>query len=90
LFTAIGELADDAVYQADMGAGFTPFRRNVRFFDCQETSILPLIPQLSFIRNKQSWGGVFRFGMVEIPQADYELIASRMLGNSADMADTAA
>jgi hypothetical protein len=87
-FTAIGEFADDVVYQADMGAGFTPFRRNVCFFACQEVSILPLIPELSFISNKRSWGAVFRFGLLEIPQTDYELIAGRMLSSRADTAES--
>lgn len=77
-FTAIGEVMDEVVWQADMGAGFLPFRRNIRFFPGQEVSILPLIPTLSFISDKQRWGGVFRFGMVQIPQADYQRIAVAM------------
>ena len=28
-FTAIGKVADENIYQADMGGGFIPFRRNV-------------------------------------------------------------
>ena len=78
-FTALGEVADDDVYQANMGDGFEPFRRNIVYRECHEVSILPLIPQLSFIKDKQHWGYPFRWGMFEIPQADYELIATEML-----------
>jgi len=77
-FTACGEVTDETVWQADMGADFRPFRRNIRFFPCEEISIVPLIPALSFITDKQRWGGVFRFGMLEIPHVDYERIATAM------------
>jgi hypothetical protein len=40
---------------------------------------LPLIPSLSSIPDKQLWGGVFRFGMLAIPQAGYGRIATAML-----------
>ncbi len=78
-FTAIGQVRDNQVYQADMGNGFTPFRRNVEFLAGEETPILPLIPQLSFIKDKQKWGALFRFGLLEIPAEDFKLIAARML-----------
>jgi predicted RNA-binding protein len=81
-FTAIGEVADGDVYQADMGGGFEPFRRNVTFWHCREVSLLPLIPQLSFIKDKQRWGAPFRWGAFEMPHADYELIAREMLAQS--------
>lgn len=77
-FTAIGEVADEEVYQGDMGNGFEPFRRNITFQNCREVSILPLIEQLSFIKDKQRWGYPFRFGLFEIPLADYDLIAGQM------------
>lgn len=62
-----------------MSETFVPFRRDVAFEPCQETPIAPLIDQLSFIADKKHWGAPFRFGMLEIPQADYELIAGKML-----------
>jgi len=45
-FTAIGKIADDEIYQHDMGGGFVPFRRNVTFLPAQDVSILPLINDL--------------------------------------------
>jgi predicted RNA-binding protein len=63
---------------SNMGNGFVPFRRDVEFFDCNETSIIPLIPNLDFIKNKRNWGYVFRFGLLEIQQSDFELIHSHI------------
>lgn len=73
-FTALGRIADDELYQGEMGQGFVAWRRNVVFLECSETPIKPLIDELSFIRDKQHWGYVFRFGLFEIPQPDFELI----------------
>ena len=78
-FTAIGDVLAEPVYQADMGAGFTPFRRDIRFLPSRDVPIMPLIPALSFIQNKQRWGYLFRFGVIEIPPADFEQIAAEML-----------
>jgi hypothetical protein len=78
-FTAIGEIADDLVYQGLMGGGFVPFRRNVDYHSCQEISILPLIGALDFIKDKTHWGAPFRFGVVEIGEQDFQLIAEKML-----------
>lgn len=77
-FTATARVKEGEVYQGDMGGGFTPYRRDVEFLPCEETDILPLIPKLTFIRNKQSWGFVFRFGFFEIPKVDFEIISRKM------------
>jgi len=78
-FTAIGQASDEEVYQFQMTACFIPFRRNIRFVDCKETSILPLINDLTIIQNKKSWGFPFRFGFLEIDETDFNLISSNML-----------
>jgi hypothetical protein len=78
-FTAIGEVADDLVYQGEMGGGFVPFRRNVNYRVCREISILPLIGTLNFIKDKTHWGAPFRFGVVEIREGDFQLISEQML-----------
>lgn len=77
-FTAIGRVIDDNVYQFDMGNGFVPFRRNLKFMNCAETPIRPLIPNLSFIRNKKQWCSPFRYGHLEINDADFILISKQM------------
>ena len=77
-FTAIGRVADDDLYQVEMAPGFRPWRRNVEFVTCAETPIRPLIDQLTFIKDKQRWGYVFRFGLFTIPQGDFERIKRAM------------
>lgn len=80
-FTAIGKVADENIYQADMGGGFIPFRRNVTFLPAQDISILPLINELTFIKDKTHWGAPFRFGTLQIPEQDFRLLASKMVGD---------
>ncbi len=78
-FTAIGRVIGDEVYSFEMAPGFIPFRRDIEFLAAQAADIRPLIHQLNFIQNKSRWGYAFRFGHIEIPQADFELIAEQML-----------
>lgn len=78
-FTAIGRVKDDSVYQFAMTDNFKPYRRNITYYDCEEVSILPLINQLTFIKNKQQWGYPFRFGLFEISAHDFDIIAGHML-----------
>ncbi|WP_183572811.1 EVE domain-containing protein [Mucilaginibacter sp. X5P1] len=78
-FTAIGQVKDDELYQFKMSEDFIPYRRNVTYYNCNETPIAPLINQLDFIENKNSWGYRFRFGFFELDEKDFELISSHML-----------
>ncbi|MEP7167705.1 MAG: EVE domain-containing protein [Candidatus Woesebacteria bacterium] len=78
-FTAIGQATDEEVYQFEMTPTFIPFRRNMKFYDCKEISILPLIDKLDFIQDKKKWGFKFRFGFFEIGKGDFELIRSSMI-----------
>lgn len=78
-FTAIAQVIGQDVYQHDMGGGFVPFRRDVRYLACVDFPIQPLIPALTFIQDKASWGYMFRFGFFEIPHVDFDLIAGQML-----------
>jgi hypothetical protein len=79
-FTAIGEVVGDEVYPFEMFPGFVPFRRDIRFLPARDAPIRPLLERLAFIRDKSRWGYAFRFGHLEIPQADFQLIANDMLG----------
>lgn len=80
-FTAIGQVIDDDVYQFQMSRDFIPFRRNIKFYDCREISILPLINELDFIQNKQLWGYPFRYGFLEIKENDFGIISSNLFKN---------
>ncbi len=78
-FTAIGEVIGSEIYPFEMFPGFVPYRRNIHFLAADDVPIRPLIAQLSFIKDKTHWGYAFRYGHLEIPRADFELIASKMI-----------
>jgi hypothetical protein len=42
----------------------------VTFYPVQEVSILPLINDLTFIKDKTHWGAPFCFGTLQIPEQD--------------------
>jgi hypothetical protein len=77
-FTAIGEVLPGEPRQVDMGGDFSPFRRDVRFFAAREAPIHPLLPLLSFTRDRPSWGYMLRRGAFRIELQDYRLIAEAM------------
>jgi hypothetical protein len=77
-FTAIGQVCDDAPYQAEMTPDFHPWRRAVDFEVCDEAPIQPLLDDLDFVEDKKRWGYRFRFGVFQIDQHDFEVIRSAM------------
>jgi hypothetical protein len=77
-FTAIGVVKDGEPYRADMGNGFHPHRRDVRWLDSQEAPIHPLLARLSFSRGVPNWGYRLRLGLIEIPEDDMRTIAAAM------------
>ncbi len=82
-FVLIGTVADDEIAQADMGNGFRPFRRAVRYVPAREAPIRPLLDTLDLTRGKRNWGAPFRFGLVEIGAADFASIAAAMGADTA-------
>jgi EVE domain len=77
-FTAIGRVVDDEPYQVEVSPDFHPYRRKVKFLECAETPIRPLIDQLDFIEDKKQWGFRFRFGLFGISEHDFEVIRAAM------------
>jgi len=77
-FTAVAMVKSGEMYKGQMAGDFEPYRRNVEFLQCVEADIRPLIPKMSFIRKKESWGFVFKFGSFEIPKEDFDKIAKSM------------
>jgi hypothetical protein len=77
-FTAIGKIAEREPYQVNMGNEFCPFRRDVLWFESQEASIMPLLNQLDFTKNKRNWGYAFRFGLIAINEHDMQQISIAM------------
>jgi len=78
-FTAMGTIKDSEVFQHQMTPNFVPWRRRVNFEKTREIPIKDLIPKLKFIKNKEKWGGVFRYGFLQIPEEDFLLVSSQML-----------
>ena len=72
-FTAIGEVIDEVPFEVDAA-----WRRQMKFFPAGEVPVQPLIEQLEFIRNKKSWGVVFRRGFFEIGESDFQKIEAAM------------
>jgi len=77
-FVAIGRVCDGEVYQADMGGGFCPFRRAVRYFKASPASIRPLLDRAGFALTGKNWGARLRFGLLEIDEASMDAIAAAM------------
>ena len=62
-----------------MGDEVFPYRmklKPIRVFN-KPVEFKPLIPDLSFIKNKTMWTGHIRVAMREIPEEDYQLILNR-------------
>ncbi|MCP2321530.1 hypothetical protein HDA40_000037 [Hamadaea flava] len=78
-FTAIGEVAEDEIWQADEG-DFQPWRRRVSYVeDARETRIMDL--DLALTRER-AWGNQLRRGLVELTEADFTQIRSAMADHS--------
>lgn len=77
-FTALGTVAPAAPYPFDMGGGFVPWRRDVRWQPAREAPIRPLLDALDFTRGVRSWAAPLRFGLLGISDADLARIAVAM------------
>lgn len=80
-FLGVGHVNDDKVYQFSMSDTFHPFRMNVKYLNDSamlEAPIIPLINSLEFIKDKQHWGYMFRFGHFEISKTDFDKIMKSM------------
>ena len=86
-FVSIGVVEDGTAYQFDMGDGFVPWRRNVRYdASAKEAPIAPLLSSLSFIDDPRRWGYKFRLGLFEVGAHDMSLIAKAMQADIASLA----
>jgi hypothetical protein len=77
-FTALGVVLPGDVYQVDMGGGFRPFRRAVRYWDARPAPIRPLLAQPGFALAGAGWGARLRFGLLRIDAASLDAIAEAM------------
>jgi hypothetical protein len=77
-FVSIGIVQPGVPYEFDMGGGFVPFRRNVRYIAAEEAPIAPLLDSLDFVEDRARWGYKFRFGLFKVSDHDMTLIAGAM------------
>lgn len=76
-FTAIGRIADDEVYKYDMGGGFVPFRRRVRYEAAREVMLDDLKDRLALCASP-NWGMALRRGHLLLTPGDFATIARAM------------
>ena len=76
-FTLIGRVKPGDIYAGEMG-GWTAHRRDVAWVEAEDAPIAPLLEDLDFTKGKTNWGYQLRFGLFEISQHDFELIARAM------------
>ena len=77
-FVSLGVVQPGQPYQADMGGGFVPFRRDVRYVATAPAPIAPLLDALDFVEDRRHWGQKFRYGLFEVSSGDMARIAQAM------------
>jgi EVE domain len=76
-FTALGQLEDADVFSFDMGGGFVPFRRRVRYVVARAALLEALKPELELCASA-NWGMALRRGHLPLSPKDFALIANAM------------
>ena len=76
-FTALGRVADDEVFQFDMGGGFVPYRRRIHYEKAREVPLADLKDQLDLCA-KPNWGVALRRGYLQLTPRDFARIAAAM------------
>jgi hypothetical protein len=76
-FTAIGRVEDDEVFPFDMGGGFVPFRRRVRYARAHEVPLDALKDRLEMC-SRPNWGIALRRGHLPLSALDLATIGAAM------------
>ncbi len=74
-FTAIGIVEEGEPWQVDLGEGFAPFRRRVRWAEATPAPIGPLRDRLTLTTDNPNWGFLLRRGLLPLAAADFQRIA---------------
>jgi len=77
-FTAAGLVESGEPYPFDMGAGFRPWRRNVRWHAAGEIRVTSVLDRLGFAAGRRNWAYGLRFGLMAIPPEDFGVILLAM------------
>lgn len=76
-FTALGWVEDDTIFSFDMGGGFVPFRRRVRYAQARAVPLDAVRGALDLCA-APGWGMALRRGLLPLSEADLHTIASAM------------
>ena len=76
-FTAIGRVEDDEVFPFDMGGGFVPFRRRVKYAPAKAVALDTVKHELALCA-RPGWGVLLRRGLVPLDANDLATIAAAM------------
>jgi hypothetical protein len=78
-------IGDEFIYYAPRdkmeGADFCPFMRPADYEDVRPFPVRPLLEDLSFVRNKQSWGMAFRRSLFDVSESDFTIISNALRGS---------
>ena len=77
-FTAVGQLEDDEVFPYDMGGGFVPFRRRVRYVRATEVKLDTVKERLELCSGA-SWGVALRRGLLPLANGDLDTLVTAMV-----------
>ena len=83
-FTAYGIVQPGEAHQVDMGDGFCPFRREVRYLNSHPAPVRPLIDRPGFALSGTKWGSRLRFGLIDIDDTSMDMIAEVMNASTPD------
>jgi hypothetical protein len=75
-FTAIGEIADEEIWQADEG-DFKPFRRAVRYRAARPVPLAAIRAELDLTK-APNWGYQLRRGLIQLTEHDAAALAAAM------------
>jgi hypothetical protein len=76
-FTAIGQVEGENIYPHDMGGGFVPNRRDVRYVRAKEVVLDVIKPKLKLCAGS-NWGMALRRGHLPLEAIDFATIAAAM------------
>ncbi|MCA1324207.1 EVE domain-containing protein [Herbaspirillum sp. alder98] len=83
-FTAIGTVQDEDIFEYDMGNGFVPFRRRVRYAAANEVPLEALRHHLDLCA-APNWGMALRRGLIPLTTNDMHRIAQEMQADMSEM-----
>lgn len=80
-FTAIGVVKHKDIYQVIINENFRPFRRDITWDEAKHAAIRPILNVLDFSADNPNWGYQLRFGLLKIPEHDFNVIMHEMKAN---------